>query len=64
MKLKLLLIAGLLLSGCAQVASSAKAICEIEKPTFTIEEVESLSDRTLYSVDNFFTKFDAGCDSL
>lgn len=54
----------LLLSGCATTVSSAKAICEIEKPTITENEARSLSDRSLFSLDRFFAEFDAGCSSL
>lgn len=59
---KYLLIATLLLAGCAQTVSSVDAVCSIKRPTFTEAEVRSLSDVTLFGVDRFFAEFEVACE--
>ena len=63
MKSVLLLTATLLLSACAGTVSSVDAICQLQPPTFTLEELQALSDKTLDEVDVFFEKFKSGCAS-
>ena len=64
---KPLLIVTLLLSACSPtvgpVKSSADAICSIPTPTFTQEELEALSERTLSELDVFAERLERACSS-
>lgn len=50
-----------LLSGCATTVTSAKAICEIERPTLTEEELSLLSDQSVIEIATYFKKLERGC---
>jgi hypothetical protein len=43
----------LLLTACAPTVGSVKAVCDIPNPTFTEEELNLLSDYTLYGLDTY-----------
>lgn len=51
----------LLLSACATTIGSADAICAIDPPTFTVSELEALSDRTLDELDVFAEQLARAC---
>ena len=59
------MIAMLTFAGCSgQVVSDADAICSIPRPTFTQEEAESLSDRTLREQAAYWGKLTRACEGL
>ena len=51
----------LLLGACVTTVSSVEALCAIPYPTFTEQELLSLSDTTLMGVDLYFEQNTAGC---
>ena len=58
---KLPLIGMMLLSACVTTVGSADAICSIPTPTFTMSELEALSDQTLAGLDLFAERFRVAC---
>lgn len=62
MKWSPLLLVMLILSGCGVKVSSVQAICEIDRPTLTEEELTHLSDRTVEELATYFERLDRGCN--
>ena len=54
----------LLLTACGTTVGPADAICSIETPTFTVEELQALSDQTLMGLDLFAERLRAACSGV
>jgi len=52
------------LSGCVATGSSAEAICNIPLFTMTKAEAQSLSNRSIRSIDNFVAKHTKACKGI
>lgn len=64
MRLTLILIGMLVLSACTPTVLSGRTeiLCGLPVPTFTQEELEGLSDRSLSELDNYLAKKKAVCN--
>lgn len=56
------LTAMLLLSACAQTASSVDVICSLDLPSFTASEAQALTDQTIVGFDLYFEKVRVACN--
>jgi len=64
MRFSLLMIAMLTFAGCANVVSSGRAICEIDLPTLTEQELSQLSDQSLSELATYFDRVGTACHGV